>query len=264
MKSSTPLKQHVISGLWLLLTVVGWPLLYWQGKRVRKLALRLPEAAGRRNGISGSGEPLRLLICGDSAAAGVGVSEQQQALSGQLVALLAERYQVTWQLAAKTGLDSPGLNTLLQQLYSHKNAVYPLDLVVVSIGVNDVTALRNKAEFQQQISTLLTRLTTDFTNPQVLFSAIPPMQHFTALPSPLNIWLGLKAAMLNQALANELKNWPKAQLVSSKQALTPDILATDGFHPSAKGHLIWAQLLLDAFYSAHLTDSQQPCGILRP
>ncbi|KKO46720.1 G-D-S-L lipolytic protein [Arsukibacterium ikkense] len=234
---------------WIILTVICWPLLLWQGKRARKLALRLPEAAGPRSGVLGNGEPLRLLICGDSVAAGVGIAQQQQAFSGQLVELLAKRHQVNWQLAAKTGLDSTGLNNLLQQLYSHSNAIYQLDLVVVSIGVNDVTALHSKPEFQQQIKTLLTRLASDFTNPQVLFSAIPPMQHFTALPSPLNFWLGLKAGMLNQALASELKNWPKAQLVYSNLALTADMLAADGFHPSAKGSRIWAQILAEAIVS---------------
>ncbi|WP_213994847.1 SGNH/GDSL hydrolase family protein [Arsukibacterium sp.] len=232
---------------WLLLTLLCWPLLIWQGKRVRKLALRLPEAAGRRSGMQGRGEPLRLLICGDSAAAGVGIAQQQRAFAGRLVELLAKRYQVNWQLAAKTGIDCAGLNNLLQQLYSHSNAVYQLDLVVVSIGVNDVTAHRNKVEFQRQIRALLSRLATDFTDPYVLFSAVPPMQHFTALPSPLNYWLGLKAAMLNQALASELNNWPKAKLVYSNLAVRADMLAEDGFHPSETGCKIWAQLVFDAF-----------------
>jgi lysophospholipase L1-like esterase len=119
-------------------------------------------------------------------------------------------------------------------------------VVVVSIGVNDVTALRSKAEFQEQIRALLSRLATDFTDPYVLFSAIPPMHHFTALPSPLNYWLGLKAAMLNQALVTELNNWPKAQLVYSNLALTADMLAADGFHPSEQGCNIWAKLVFDA------------------
>ncbi|WP_372627468.1 SGNH/GDSL hydrolase family protein [Arsukibacterium sp.] len=196
--------------------------------------------------MQGSGEPLRLLICGDSAAAGVGISQQQHAFCGQLVELLARQYQVNWQLAAKTGIDCAGLNHLLHQPYAHSNAVYRLDLVVVSIGVNDVTARHSKAEFRRQIRILLERLATDFTDPQVLFCAIPPMQRFTALPPPLNYWLGLKAKILNQALASELRDWPKAQLVSSNLALTDELLATDGFHPSESGSKKWAQLVFNA------------------
>jgi hypothetical protein len=60
------------------------PLLIWQGLHVRKHALVLPEPAGPRSGTLGSGAPLRLLILGDSSAAGVGVAHQSEALSGQL------------------------------------------------------------------------------------------------------------------------------------------------------------------------------------
>ena len=43
---------------------------------MRKRALRLPEATGPRSGVSANAPlaPLRLLIIGDSAAAGVGAT----------------------------------------------------------------------------------------------------------------------------------------------------------------------------------------------
>lgn len=66
---------------------VGLPILWWQGRRVKRDTPRLPEAAGARVGVSGAGQPLRVLILGDSAAAGVGVSHQDQALLGQILAL---------------------------------------------------------------------------------------------------------------------------------------------------------------------------------
>ena len=64
------------------------PILLWQGHKVRQRTLRLPEASGARAGILGQGLPLRLLLLGDSAAAGVGVSRQEEALAGQLAAQL--------------------------------------------------------------------------------------------------------------------------------------------------------------------------------
>ena len=106
--------MYLLSLHWWLITLLCWPLLLWQGKRVRKLALHLPEAAGPRSGVSGDAQlpPLRLLICGDSAAAGVGVTLQDDALSGQLVSLLAPHYRVQWQLEAQTGLDSAGVRVV--------------------------------------------------------------------------------------------------------------------------------------------------------
>ena len=62
--------------LWFLKLILA-PVLIYQGKQVSKDTPRLPEAPGLRKGIHGNGEKqIRLLILGDSAAAGVGVDEQ--------------------------------------------------------------------------------------------------------------------------------------------------------------------------------------------
>lgn len=227
---------------WILITTLCWPLLLWQGKRVRKLALRLPEAEGLRCGVQGKGSPLRLLICGDSAAAGVGITSQQQALSGQLVAQLSSRHQLQWQLQAKTGLTSLDLVKLLQNLPSQG-----FDVVVISIGVNDVTALRAAVQYRHTIRQIMMCLQQKFAKPVVLFTAIPAMEQFIALPVPLNHWLGLKATALNQVLKQELVNWPQALIVNAKLPLTKDMFACDGFHPSASGCAIWAQMLIEAY-----------------
>ncbi|CAM3817972.1 SGNH/GDSL hydrolase family protein [Rheinheimera salexigens] len=231
---------------WYLLTLLCWPVLLWQGKRVRKLALRLPEANGKRYGEHGMGKPLRLLICGDSAAAGVGIADQQDALSGHLINQLSGAHQLQWQLHAKTGFSSKELVNMLQALPAQK-----FDVVVVSIGVNDVTALRSaqayRIQIQQLMSCIHSKFADPFAEPIVLFSAIPDMQQFIALPSPLNHWLGIKAAELNQVLHSELVNWPKAIIVNAEMPLTEDMFAADGFHPSALGCAIWAQKLSEAF-----------------
>ena len=59
------------------------PLLIWQGGRLRTTMPRLPEADGPRTGLtSGPAPSLRLVILGDSSAAGVGVGRQDEALAG--------------------------------------------------------------------------------------------------------------------------------------------------------------------------------------
>lgn len=184
--------SHILLSLqWWLITLLCWPLLLWQGKQVRKLALRLPEAAGPRAGVSGDAQlpPIRLLIGGDSAAAGVGVTQQDEALSGQLVRLLSTQYQVQWRLEAQTGMDSAALAARLEKLNGQC-----FDLVVLSIGVNDVTSLCSARRFRRQLARCLQLLQQQNGQPQVLFSAIPPMQHFSALAAPLIITgLGLTA-----------------------------------------------------------------------
>jgi hypothetical protein len=59
------------------------PLLVVQALHTRARVPSLPEAAGAREGVLGRGAvALRLLIAGDSSAAGVGVATQQHALAG--------------------------------------------------------------------------------------------------------------------------------------------------------------------------------------
>jgi lysophospholipase L1-like esterase len=232
--------------VWYLFTLLFGPVLFWQGKRLRKLAVRLPEAAGDRAGTivaANTDKPLpalKVLICGDSAAAGVGIATQQQALAGYLTRALAVANSVEWQLVAQSGLCCKGLVKLLQDLPEQH-----FDQVYVSIGVNNVTTLTTNRHYREQCRELLTLLSTRFQSPQIIISAIPPMQQFTALPWPLNQWLGLKARLLNKVLTQELAYWPNAVMVDAKLPLSPELLAADGFHPSAKGAALWAQLLLE-------------------
>ena len=75
-----------------VLRVILFPVLVAQAISVRRSALRLPEPIGPRSGDvirKFDHPPLRILIAGDSSAAGVGVSTQAEALSGQLAAQLS-------------------------------------------------------------------------------------------------------------------------------------------------------------------------------
>lgn len=67
------------------------------------------------------------------------------------------------------------------------------------------------------------------------------MQHFTALPAPLNYWLGLKAALLNRQMTRAMKAHPRALVVNTTFPLKESVLAGDGFHPSSEGCELWAQ-----------------------
>ena len=110
------------------------PLLIAQALYVRRVTPRLPEPAGERAGSSGSGKAIRLLILGDSAAAGVGVSTQGEALTGQLISALGSDFRVTWTLMAQTGHAA-------EEVLANLEKVPPeiFDVVVTSVGVNDVT-----------------------------------------------------------------------------------------------------------------------------
>src|SRR5829696_9767961 len=84
------------------------PVFALQGRHVQRVTPRLPEPPGPRTGCEGAGPELRLLLLGDSAAAGVGAASQDEALSGRLVGALAATFRVSWTLVARTGATTAG------------------------------------------------------------------------------------------------------------------------------------------------------------
>lgn len=105
------------------------PVYLYQGLKLKKTALRLPEAEGERRGrltlaandnalensqVNDNASPdkptLNIMLLGDSSAAGVGVSSQQQALAGKLIEQLQllpqiqQKFsQLEWSLHATSG-----------------------------------------------------------------------------------------------------------------------------------------------------------------
>lgn len=228
----------------LLLGLLG-PALWVQGQYVRRVTPRLPEPPGPRSGSCGQGPQLRLLIAGDSAAAGVGADSQAQALSGQLVERLAQHFTVSWQLAAVTGHDSPALYALLEELPAQA-----FDVVVLSIGVNDVTALRSPRAWIAWQRKLAELIRARFHPDLIVHNAVPPMHAFTALPQPLRWYLGRWAREMNRQLAADVKKHAYRVLHSPKMDRPSEGLASDGFHPGPVGYAVWAESLHQHIVSA--------------
>lgn len=214
------------------------PVLLAQGFYVRRVTPRLPEPLGERFGCAGAGPSLRLLIAGDSAAAGVGAPDQALALSGRLTANLASHFQVTWRLIASSGHAIRDALALLDTIPAE-----PFDVAVLSIGVNDVTGGTSRKRWLASHEQLAQTLTSRFAVRRVLLSAIPPMQAFTALPHPLAWYLGRRAALLNEATRRWARGRTDCEFVESAFALEPRLLASDGFHPGPAAYARWAMQL---------------------
>ncbi len=213
-------------------------MLLLQGRRVRRDTLKLPEPEGPRAGTLGSGPPLSLLLLGDSAAAGVGARTQAEAVSGQLTQRLAQRFTVTWTLVARTGATTAGTLRHLE-----KNGVPSCDVAVVSVGLNDVTSARPLRPWLADIQRLVTRLRHNAGARFIVLSGIPPMHHFPALPQPLRWYLGLGAQRFDRALERYAEASEDLAHVPLRMPFTPDYMAEDGFHPSARAHALWAEEL---------------------
>lgn len=223
-------------------TVLLGPLLLLQGRHVRRVTPTLPEPPGDRRGITGTGPELHLLVLGDSAAAGVGASHQQEALLGQLVTALSQDFCVHWTLHARTGHTT-------QQVLAHLHELppQPFDMVVTSVGVNDATAGTGTRHWRQHMMALLHTLETRHQAGHILVSELPPMHRFPALPQPLRWYMGLRAGALNRALRELLASNPKQRLVEIEFSAEAGLMASDGFHPGPGAYAEWGRHIADNF-----------------
>ncbi|AWY39888.1 SGNH/GDSL hydrolase family protein [Pseudomonas putida] len=225
------------------------PLLLMQGAYTRRVTPKLPEAEGEREGVAGAGDVLRLLILGDSAAAGVGAQSQSEALSGQLVSRLARTHRVCWALRAQSGLDSQGLLEHLQQ-----QASQPFDVVLLSIGVNDVISQLTADQWIARQRQLIEVLTDRFAARLIVFSPLPPMHLFPALPQPLRWYLGYRAARFNTHLALLANRTDRCRMLTTHLAPVAGSMARDGFHPGPAIYSVWADDAAQVI-ARHLADT---------
>lgn len=210
------------------------PLLVAQALRTRARTPKLPEAAGERHGRVGCGGPLRLLIAGDSSAAGVGVAHQRQALAAPLAAELAERLaaEVHWRLVARSGLNSAQTLQLLQR-EAEAGVLGHFDLALVATGVNDVV---DQVPSHRAVATreaLANWLRNALGVAHVIFLPLPPVRHFPALPQPLRWVAGTDAERHDRALARWAAGRGDVTRLQVALPIDPALMAHDGFHPGA-------------------------------
>jgi lysophospholipase L1-like esterase len=140
---------------------------------------------------------------------------------------------VHWLLQARSGL------TTAQTLHLLRETTLPvIDLAVLVTGVNDVV--------DQVPSHHATRARDGITNllrnragvQHVVFCPLPPVHEFPALPQPLRWMAGADARRHNRALAAWARQ--RADQVGDVSMpslehvhLTPQNMASDGFHPGA-------------------------------
>lgn len=216
------------------------PLLVAQALRTRRRALVLPEPDGERSGrvplrdgppaaTGEPGPPLRLLVAGDSSAAGVGVAHQRDALAAQLAEALQARLRrpVAWQLKARTGLDTAGVAALLRA-----EPPTAADVALVVSGVNDVVGRVSCRAARAARESLVAHLVGAGLTRHVVFAPLPPIDRFPLLPQPLRGVLGADARRHDGAL----RNWAAARRDASYADVALDLgagMAEDGFHPGA-------------------------------
>ena len=135
---------------------------------VRKQAIELPEAKGARKGFCGSGKDLSIIFLGDSFACGVDVGHLDDALSSSLLNLIKDEYSCGWSILAKSKIITRDLIKIIQNEADTK-----VDIAVICMGMNDITAGKHAESWILELSELRSLLREKFTVQKMIFQAFP-------------------------------------------------------------------------------------------
>jgi lysophospholipase L1-like esterase len=207
-----------------------FPFLIPQAMKVRRNAPRLSAAAGPTSGSFGSGKTIRLAAIGDSIIEGVGAETLAEALPGQVAEELARLMscEVCWNAYGRIGATSSVVSRRLVPKLSGAS----FDVVVVSVGVNDVTTLRPVRRWSIDLGRLLDKLRAHSPEATIALVGLPPLSSFPLLPQPLRAVMGIRARMLDEAGKLEVHQRQRMLHVPIEIDPAPDQFSADGFHPS--------------------------------
>lgn len=126
------------------------------------------------------------------------------------------------------------------------------DVVYVSIGANDVTALTRRPTFRDQYGTMIDGIESAVPDAEVVLVGIPDMGTAPRLPVPLRQIAGVRAAQLDDVIGDladgaGLHHVDLAGRTSRTFSSDPGrYFSLDDFHPSPEGHRVWAEAVVDS------------------
>lgn len=198
------------------------------------------------------GEPLELLMVGDSIAAGLGAQRRKDTLGARLAKGLARRRHrpVRLRTAAVVGAESAMIGAQLDALPDD----YRPDVAVIVVGGNDITHRIPVAVSVRHLAGAVVRLRA--LGAEVVVGTCPDLGALRPVPQPLRSLGSRLSRQLAAAQAATAKR-TGATAVSLRRAVGavfishPDeMFSLDRFHPSALGYRRTAEALLPAIEAA--------------
>lgn len=236
-------------------SVAARQVLRLQARQARRtIGKSLGEEAHRADGTYKKkyGDPVELLVLGDSIAAGLGAETARDTLGAQLARRLAKRTTRTVHLhtAAIVGAETSMLRAQLAGLPTG----YRPDVAVVVVGGNDVThrvRIPDSVDHLREAVSALQDLGCE-----VVVGTCPDLSALAAVPQPLRTLGGLSSRRLAEAQRAAVTTLgaravPLAEVVGPFFVAQPDeMFAIDRFHPSGAGYRRTAKALLPSVVAA--------------
>jgi lysophospholipase L1-like esterase len=148
---------------------------------------------------------------------------------------LQSDFNLSWALVAKTGARTQDITEMLELAVSIKE----VDIVITSLGVNDVTSLQRAAHWLSAQEKLHQYCFSKLGAKHIIVSGMPPMYKFPLLPQPLRWVMGSRAKQFDRLQAIAIGKCDNKSYEPLMFELDQRAMAIDGFHP---GPLIYSAL----------------------
>ena len=199
------------------------------------------EHDGRVGAAASTGPPLAMVWLGDSTAAGVGATSAERAIPRLVAAALDQPVELT-------SLAVSG-DRVADVVADQLPALGPLDpdVVLVSVGANDVVHLTSRADFRRAYDRVVAAI-PDGTLLVVL--GVPDMGAPPRYLQPLRGIAALRGRQLDGVVADLARDAGAiyvdiaGETGPTMRADTGRYFAADDYHPSDDGYALWADAVL--------------------
>lgn len=196
------------------------------------------------------GPVLTYVVMGDSTAAGQGAPYAQGIAVGTATAL-ATGHRVTM---TNLGVSGARINDVVNDQVAASVRLHP-DLVLLSVGANDVTHLSSVAGMESNLLRIVHALKTANPAVAIVVTGSPDMGSPPRIPLLLRGLASRRTEAINRvfrkvAADEHLTFAPIAEMTGPIFRQDRSLFADDRFHPNVRGYATWIRVLNEAIARA--------------
>jgi len=220
------------------------PLLFYQGKQVRKKVPELPEATGPQGKVISTAsekKEMQLISLGESTMAGVGVETHEEGFTGSFAKEYAELQNQTvhWRVYAKSGYTAKNvLHELIPKIEEQE-----IDIILIGLGGNDTFSLNHPKRWKRTVRKLIKALQDKFPSAFIVFINMPPFKESPVFTPLIKFTLGNLVEILGHELKSVTREFDNVIFFEDTVVLdewieryqmdaVPNDFFSDGVHPS--------------------------------
>lgn len=193
-------------------------------------------------------KPFVYVAIGDSTVEGIGASAQEKTFTALIFSFLQKKMKtVEYHNFGRTG--SRVIDVVEEQLCSaiSKNP----DLVVISVGANDIRKRTSPKTFEKYFALLLSKLKKE-THAVIVINNIPDLSLLTILSRIARVYCKWVVRRFNQGITRHAQK--AGAIIIDTHAHSKNLrefghlVSSDGIHPSDAGYALWADLIIEQIH----------------